>query len=92
MENVFIHPRKSLPQTISELAFFDAILLGLKHFTFLIKSGFRLGYGPVLDKDPHSTDLPFSKSAYYNIFWVYISDDFKTKIKKYYEKFCFEKD
>ena len=60
-KKLFIHPWKPLPETISELAFFDAILLGLKHFTFLIKSCFRLGYGPVLDKDPHSTD-PYYKA------------------------------
>ena len=62
MKKLFIHPWKPLPETISELAFFDAILFGLKHFTFLIKSCFRLAYGPVLDKDPHSTEHPPQKA------------------------------
>ena len=45
-------------------ALFDTILFGLKQFTFLIKSCFRLGLGSVLDNDAQSP----SKSTDHKIF------------------------
>ena len=89
MKKWFIHPWKPLQEAIiRELALFDTILFGLKQSTFLIKSCFILGLGPVLDHDPQTP--PQKKSGKKKIFWAYISDDFKTK-KNYKEKFCFKK-